>query len=89
MSNLQITFKLYKNSHSELDNLDYKNGVLGNFLIQEINFEVSQIAQFLAKSDVISVSAKHKVGLSLFVESNTYLTHIDLTNFLRISWVTI
>ena len=54
-----MTSKLYKNSHSELDNLDSKNGFLVNFLIQEINFEVSQIAQVLAKADilVITVSA--------------------------------
>ena len=54
-----MTSKLYKNSHSELDNLDSKNVFLVNFLIQEINFEVSQIAQVLAKADtlVILVSA--------------------------------
>ena len=51
MSNLQMTSKLYKNGHSELDNLDSKNSFLVNFLIQEINFEVSQIAQVLAKAD--------------------------------------
>ena len=64
MRNLQITSKLYKNSHSELDNLDSKNGVLVNFLIQEIKFEVSQIAQILAKADhryiVITVSGWHR-----------------------------
>ena len=54
MSNLQMTSKLYKNSHSELDNLDSKNGFLVNFLIQEINFEVSQITQVLAKADTLA-----------------------------------
>ena len=57
-----MTSKLYKNSHSELDNLDSKNGFLVNFLIQEINFEVSQIAQVLAKTDTsdFSVSLTQK-----------------------------
>ena len=55
MSNLQMTSKLYKNSHSELDNLDSKNVFLVNFLIQEINFEVSQIAQVLAKADTLVI----------------------------------